>query len=391
MGGPQAEPRDRGNAQSGFRPPGWRTLPPLARAFLRYAVKTRDPALVPVTMLQREVDGEIDRFTADIFADVEAALHSGIEDGRLELTDEATDVRFDYDTRLLLPAMLTHGRLHIQARNLPLARTVRRVNTPFLTRARSTTREIVRALLDGDMRDAINDDEFADFQTTVKPREEAARIAQSCLEDGVEQWLSDPETPPDVGKHYRRAVRFSEGHQDRDRQYRDLLANLTEAKDDAARRQAARAVRTRYRDADPDAPADLFTDQTHLPYFGTQYERVGIIYEDMLNMYEAALSIDLGRPFKRSLVLMVIAAQVGLDDTDDYPVDKGTQLTPVTAELNLHEPGVGIGRLRRIVLDYLDRAAQSSPDHLTGMAIEFIRQEALDRLATLEQTVTLTG
>ena len=128
MGGVSSDPVAECEPKGSFRPPGWRTLPPLARAFFRYAVRTRDPGLIPVTMLQREVDTEIDEFTTDLFGDVEMALRAGVEERRLERIEGATAVRFDYDTRLLLPAMLTHGRLHVLAGNLPVARLWRSVD-----------------------------------------------------------------------------------------------------------------------------------------------------------------------------------------------------------------------------------------------------------------------
>ncbi|MFC7080690.1 hypothetical protein [Halorussus caseinilyticus] len=106
----------------------------------------------------------------------------------------------------------------------------------------------------------------------------------------------------------------------------------------------------------------------------------------MLNMYEADLGVELGEGFKRAIVLMVLGAQIGLDDTDDYPEDKGTQLTPVTAELNLAEDRTaGVERIRRILEAYLDRADDCADrdDHLTRMAVEYIRQQSLDRIEGL--------
>ena len=103
-------------------------------------------------------------------------------------------------------------------------------------------------------------------------------------------------------------------------------------------------------------------------------------------MYEADLGVELGEGFKRAIVLMVVGAQIGLDDTDDYPEDRGTQLTPVTAELNIApDRETGVERIRRIVETYLDRADDYADDgdHLTRIAVEYIRQQSLDRIERL--------
>lgn len=362
-------------------------LPPLARAFAAHVARTRDPYLVPVLLLRGEVDDEIDAVTADLFAKVEDSLASALAEGEVELAEGADEVRFDYDTRLVLPAMLTLGRIHERAGDVPLLRYVRRTNATLVREGRTVTREIVGALLDGDMRDAINDREYEDFETTVRPRSRVAELAQATLQSRVESWLGDPDTPEGVGRAYQHAVELSEGHQATDRQFRDLLSRYNDASGDE-RASLGEEIEARYKYAAADEEPELFADERHLPYFVTQYERVGVLYEDMLRMYESALGLSFGEPFKRAIVLMVIAAQVGLDDVDDYPEDRGKQLTPVTAELALSGPEAGISNLRRVVEEYLDRAAGAADSHLAGMAIEYIRQDARDRFGDLESSLS---
>jgi hypothetical protein len=346
-----------------------------------------DPVLLSTLVLEREVESEVEAMTDRIFAGIEQELQARVREGSLECRPPGDDVSFDYDTRLLLPAILTHGRLHLMAGDLPLRRRLRTVDEALLTAGQATTAEIVGALLDGDMRDAINDDEYADFETNVRPKPEAARVAQRHLQAAVEDWFAQPDTPAAVETHYSHAVELSEAHQHADTAFRDLLAAHAEAAD-GDRETAAERIRDEYKYAPQRSPSELFEAERDLPYFTTQYERVGIIYEDMLRMYEAALDVDLGQGYKRSIVLMVIAAQVGLDDTDDYPADRDEQLTPVTAELTLHDARDGIANLRQIVETYLDRAERYAEDHLTALAIEYIRQQSADRLARLERTVT---
>jgi len=341
-----------------------------------------------MVLLRNEVDSEIASMTERLFLSVERDLQRAREEGEVESVPGAADeqARFDYDTRLVLPAMLTLGRIHVEAGDVPLARLGRDVDHELVARGRETTRNVVRALLDGDMRDAINDDEYEDFETNLRPRERVAELAQESLQEGVEEWFARDETPEEVRAAYERAVDLSERHQDEDEAFRELLDRFNDsAPDSEERAAAAEAIRDEYKFADSEG-ADLFEAATDLPYFATQYARVGVLYEDMLNMYEADLGVALGEGFKRAIVLMVVGAQIGLDDTDDYPEDRGTQLTPVTAELNLTDDrDVGTERLRRIVNAYLDRADDCADDgdHLTRIAIEYIRQQSLDRIERL--------
>lgn len=361
-------------------------LPATARALANHLAEVRDPRVVSVVLLRNEVESDIESMTERLFLSVERDLDRAREAGDLELAPGAADERaqFDYDTRLVLPALLTLGRINVFAGNVPVARFGREVDWDLVSRGRETTRNVVRALLDGDMRDAINDDEYEDFETNLRPRETVAELAQRSLQAGVEEWFDRDDTPPDVREHYDHAVELSERHQEEDRTFRDLLDRYRAAEADE-RAAVADDIRDRYKFA-PLEDGELFADDADLPYFASQYARVGILYEDMLNMYEADLGTELGEGFKRAIVLMVIGAQIGLDDTDDYPEDRGTQLTPVTAELNLADDrDAGVERIRTIVEAYLRRAdaATDADDHLTRIAVEYIRQQSLDRIDAL--------
>jgi len=362
-------------------------IPAVARALASHLAESPDPRVASVVLLRSEVEAEIESMTEELFLCVERDLDRAREAGELDPVPGAAggSARFDYDTRLVMPAVLTLGRIHATAGDVPVARLAGEVDRDLVADGRETTRNVVRALLDGDMRDAINDDEYEDFESNLRPRERVAEIAQRHLEAGVESWLDRPDTPEAVRASYDHAVELSERHQAEDDAFRGLLDDYLEADDPAAREAAAGAIRERYRDAELE-DGDLFEADADLPYFATQYARVGILYEDMLNMYEADLGTELGEGFKRAVVLMVIGAQIGLDDTDDYPEDRGSQLTPVTAELNLADDRhSGVERVRAIVEAYLDRAdACADPDdHLTRIAIEYIRQQSLDRIGSL--------
>ncbi|WP_435179199.1 hypothetical protein [Halorussus sp. AFM4] len=362
-------------------------IPAAARAMATHLAETRDPRVIAMVLLRNEAEAEIESMTERLFLSVERKLQRAREAGELEPVPGAEDehARFAYDTRLVLPAMLTLGRIHVEAGDVPLLRVGSDVDYDFIARGRETTRNVVRALLDGDMRDAINDDEYEDFDTNLRPRERVAELAQRRLQEGVEAWFEAEETPDAVREAYEHAVGLSERHQEADEQFRELLDRFHAADGADEREAVADAIRERYKFADAEGAA-MFEGATDLPYFATQYARVGVLYEDMLNMYEADLGVDLGEGFKRAIVLMVLGAQVGLDDTDDYPEDRRTQLTPVTAELNLAENrAAGVSRVRRIVEAYLDRADDCADpgDHLTRIAVEYIRQQSLDRIEAL--------
>lgn len=365
-----------------------RVLPPKVRALASYVASARAPSALPMVALQRTAQSEVDGMVSRAFDRVESALERALADGALRLADGAVvaEPRFEYDTRLLLPAMLTHAQVHLLAGDAPVGSWLpgRSPDASMLEAGRDATSMVVRALLDGDMRDAINDGEFEDFETNLRPKRRVAELAQDRLFEDVEAWFDDPTTPPAVVEHYRHAVEVSETHQDTDEAFGRLLRRYRTVEGEE-REAAAAAIREEYAFAEPQDPPALFESEFELPYFATQYERVGILYEDMLRMYEAALDVSFDDGFTRAIVLMVIAAQIGLDDTDDYPEDRTEQLTPVTAELALAEDGQsGVENVRGVLEEYLDRAERSSDDHLTGIAIEYIRQQSLDRLARLE-------
>jgi hypothetical protein len=398
-GGGRLSDQDMGSVRS--------RIPATVRALASHLAESRDPRVVAMVLLRNEVEAEIESMTERLFLGVERDLQEALEAGDLELAPGAADeqARFDYDTRLVLPAMLTLGRIHVLAGDVPLSRVGRDVDHEFVARGRETTRNVVQALLDGDMRDAINDDEYEDFETNLRPRERVAELAQQSLQKGVEAWFEREDTPEAVRERYEHAVGVSERHQDEDEAFRDLLDRFHAADGTEEREAVADDIRERYKFADAEA-ADLFdadpgsdsnagadsntgsgsNADADLPYFATQYARVGILYEDMLNMYEADLGVELGEGFKRAIVLLVVGAQIGLDDTDDYPEDRGTQLTPVTAELNLADDReAGVERLRTIAEAYFERADgwADADDHLTRIAIEYVRQQSLDRIGGL--------
>jgi hypothetical protein len=306
--------------------------------------------------LKRRVDDTVDEMVDDAFDPVECEIAEAFDQDF---------VSFAYDTKLLLPANLTLGYLY---RNLPPV---------DHDRAETMTRLAVEALLDGDMRDAINDDEFddfvVDFETVEADRREIAEIAQRVLEDRVESQFDS--FPDEVREAYEWAVDVSERHQSQDPAFRELM--------DSARggdRQAQEEIVDQYKHASFDDPPDLFTEtELGLPYLKTQYDRVGVIYDAMIEMYRGA-DLPVSDPFQRSIVLAIVGAQIWLDDVDDYPADMAEgQLTPVTAEylLAAHDQDA-----RSAVIDisesYLDRArsqATAVDSTLTGIATEYIYRD----------------
>jgi hypothetical protein len=303
--------------------------------------------------LRRRVDDYIDGIVRDAFSDVEAAIAEEFDHDF---------VAFEYDTKLLLPAELTLGYLY------------RHTDPADHDRAEAVTRLAVEALLDGDMRDARNDDEYGDFevdfQTTPDDRRVVAEIAQDVLQSRVEAAFA--EHPGELREVYDWAVDISERHQEEDPYFRELMERAQNGNADALE-----SIRGEYKFAAFDDAPTLFTDEElGLPYFKTQYDRVGVIYDAMLQMYEHS-GLDVEREFKRSIVLAIIGAQVWLDDVDDYHDDMADgQLTPVTAEYLLNETDAGA---RETVLDvsdaYLGRAKQqatAADSTLTGIATEYI-------------------
>jgi hypothetical protein len=319
-------------------------------------------------LLKRRVDEEVEAMLADSFSDIEAAVAEEFGYGYAE---------FSYDTKLLLPAQLTLGYLY------------RTLDEREHERAEEMTHLAIDALLDGDMRDAINDAEFADFEVDfpvdTSERRRIAEIAQELLQARVEESLAS--YPHSVRETYERAVAISERHQEQDEQFRELMAAAREG-EASAREQ----IRAEYRDAtldeqplSPDESSSsnqtaVFTDDERaIPYLKTQYDRVGVIYDAMIEMYR-----DTGFPiadsFQRSIVLAIIGAQVWLDDIEDYEADmRDGQLTPVTAEYLLadsdRQAHVAVREVSREYLDRARREATEADSTLTGIATEYIRRE----------------
>ena len=379
-------------------------LPTAQRAVLGYYAET---GVVDYRALavKSEVDDILEGILDELYREIEAAL-------RREFGVDA--VSFTYETKLTLPAELTLGYLLRRARRQattgydPVDDTTeaeeslltavprpggrldgvahrQRVNREaetYATEAREMTAFVVAALIDGDMRDAINDDEFEDFvvegdgDAFEGRRRQVATVAQSCLQSRVEAGF---ESYPDaVRAAYDHAVDVSEAHQDEDERFRTLMTAATGTEEGALDSSEARAaIETEYKHrpmADDDHP--FTADELDLPYLTTQYDRVGVIYHGMLEMYRAA-GFDIGPAFERSIVFAIIGAQVWLDDVDDYEadVDDG-QLTPVTAEYRLHESErAAFERVVELSEAYFDRArsyATEADSTLTGIAVEYI-------------------
>ena len=326
-------------------------LPDSARAVASYYAKTGVFDYRSL-LLKRRVDDVVDEMLGELFADIERAIAE--EFGY-------DDVTFSYDTKLVLPAKLTLAYLY------------RETDDTEHRRAEELTRVVVEALIDGDMRDAINDSEFEDFEVDVAIDERArlAELAQSRTEARLQRQLdSFPDSVRDI---YDWAVGISTGHQDRDEFFRELMADVQRGGTDPER------IAAEYRDVPFDDPPDLFTEtERSLPYIKTQYDRVGILYDAMLTAYRD-VGLSIAPSFKRAMVLTIIGAQIWLDDIEDFEEDlQSGQLTPVTAEYLLADE---TGTPREAVVDigqqYLDRAQQEATavdSALTGIAIEYIRR-----------------
>lgn len=329
-----------------------RALPTSARAVFGYYAHsgTFDAGSL---RLKRRVDANVDAMVRDAFREVEEAIATEFGYGY---------VSFEYDTKLLLPAQLTLGYLY------------RHADERDHDRAEKMTRLAVEALLDGDMRDALNDEEFEDFEVDFETDEDdrrlVAEIAQEVLQARVDEQFTHH--PTSVRDAYDWAVETSESHQDQDPHFRELM--------DAAQdgdSSALEEIRTAYKFAEFDDEPTLFSDdELAYPYFKTQYDRVGVIYDAMLQMYRHS-NLPVENDFHRSIVLAIIGAQIWLDDVDDYQADlREGQLTPVTAEYLLADDQ---GEARRNVIEiseqYLDRAkrqATAADSALTGIATEYI-------------------
>ncbi|MEF8785993.1 MAG: hypothetical protein V5A45_08675 [Haloarculaceae archaeon] len=308
--------------------------------------------------LQRRIDDATDTIVADAFTAVEEAIAEEFDRDFVE---------FAYDTKLVLPAELTLGYLY------------RQLDESEHDDVEAVTRLVIEALIDGDMRDAINDDEFEDFEVDFSldesDRRRVAKVAQETLESRVtEQFDAYPES---VRAAYDWAVNISERHQDEDGHFRELMAAAQgETTSAFSPAQARERIREEYKFANFADPPAIFDAELDLPYFKTQYDRVGVIYSGMVEMYrEAGLPVE--EAFEKSIVLAIVGAQIWLDDIDDFQADmQDGQLTPVTAEYLLADADrVAAETVVDISERYLDLAqdhATTVDSTLTGIAAEYI-------------------
>ncbi len=352
------------------------TLPTSVRALLDYYATSGDLALGAIG-LQRRVETFVEGVVDGAFADVERAI-AGAADV------DPNGVSFAYDTKLTMPAELTLGHLYQRA-DVSADNTGSDGSGPQPTdidRAETVTELVVVALLDGDMRDAINDAEYEDFRIEGAPgieRARAAELAQRALRERVDVLFDGH--PDGVREAYCEAVDRSETHQDRDPYFRELMAAAEDGDPDATA-----AIREEYKHGalkeptDCDAvirPTELFVNDEHsFPYLATQYGRVGVIYDGMIEMYRAA-GIPIEDPFKRSIVFTIIGAQIWLDDIDDYEADLAeTQLTPVTAEYLLadsdREAYRAVVAATETYLDAAERYAAATDSPLAGIGTNYV-------------------
>ncbi|WP_251330514.1 hypothetical protein [Haloplanus pelagicus] len=339
--------------------------------------------------IKSAVDDTLDAILDDVYDEIEVAVAD-------ELGVDEDGVTFAYETKLTLPAELTLGYLYRRALGRSTAgydpvadettglrgrvglvdpsAPANREAREYVERAEEATALIVQALLDGDMRDAINDDEFADFEVSVAgdpvpdPRR-VAEIAQAHLQDVVETAFD--RAPDAVRTAYDDAVERSEAHQEQDDRFRDLLAAALDGDVDAAGR-----IDAEYKFAPVPADAPLPAREHDLPYLRTQYDRVGVIYRGMLDAYRG-IGFEIPDAFGTSIVLAIIGAQIWLDDVDDYRDDVAEgQLTPVTAEYVLAgDDATAYENVVSITERYLDLArahAEAAGSPLNGIAIEYI-------------------
>jgi len=336
--------------------------------------------------IKSAVDETLDAILDDVYADIEDAVAA-------ELGVETVD--FAYETKLTLPAELTLGYLYRRAiarstagydpvadevtglrRRLgrvdPFA-TANREAREYVERAEEATALIVQALLDGDMRDAINDDEFEDFAVRVDgddvDRERVAVIAQTHLQGVVEAAFD--RAPDAVRVAYDDAVERSEAHQAQDDRFRELLADALDGDAEAVER-----IESEYKFAPVPDDAPFEGAERDLPYLRTQYDRVGVIYRGMLDAYRG-IGFEIPAAFGTSIVLAIIGAQIWLDDVDDYRDDVAEgQLTPVTAEYILADDDpAGYENVVAVAERYFDLAREHAAEAgspLNGIAIEYI-------------------
>jgi len=388
-------------------------LPTAQRAILGYYAET-GRLDYRALRIKSAVDDTLDRILDEVYGDIEAELEADFD------VDDAT---FEYETKLTLPAELTlgylyrralaratggydpitdeAGRLAVLGRGDPSAPANREARE-YVEMAEAATALIVQALLDGDMRDAINDDEFEDFEVNLvgdadPDRRTVAECAQSYLQSVVEDAFD--RAPDAVRDAYDEAVEISEAHQDEDDRFRELFAaaldnedphsgdgvehSSTAQSDDSDAAKASIEDEYKFAPVPDDAP--FGERERDLPYLKTQYDRVGVIYKGMLDAYRG-VGFDIPDAFGASIILAIIGAQIWLDDVDDYHDDVAEgQLTPVTAEYVLAEnDATAYENVVSITMEYFDLArahAESADSPLNGIAIEYIlRSGEPDRL-----------
>ena len=384
-------------------------LPTAQRAILGYYAET-GRLDYRALRIKSAVDDTLDRILDEVYGDIETRLEADLG------VDDAT---FEYETKLTLPAELTlgylyrralaratggydpitdeAGRLVVIGRGDPAAPANREARE-YVEMAEAATALIVQALLDGDMRDAINDDEFEDFEVTLvgdpdPDRRTVAECAQSYLQGVVEDAFD--RAPDAVRDAYDDAVETSEAHQAQDDHFRDLLGaalDSEEPRSSSSRTQsddgdaaAKTGIEDEYKFAPVPDDAPFGERERDLPYLKTQYDRVGVIYKGMLDAYRG-VGFDISDAFGASIILAIIGAQIWLDDVDDYDDDVAEgQLTPVTAEYVLAEnDAAAYENVVSITMDYFDLArahAEAADSPLNGIAIEYIiRSGDPDRL-----------
>lgn len=372
-------------------------LPDSFRSVLRFYARTGESDLTALR-IKKWVEETIDEFIDDAFDAVE-------EDVKAEFGYD--DIDFQYETKLTLPVELTLGYLYRTAiskceadinpvtgdTQTPIAEYFRfpfdkkhqrrrkerlrkeaQAEFDFVDHVEDVAQLCTEALLDGDMRDAINDSEYEDFDvgfdTSTEEIAQIAETAQACLESRVERRLQ--EFPDAVEYHYRTAKEHSQTHQYEDPRFRDLMRAAKEGDETAVGQ-----IKSDYKSASFQDVPDVLTDgDAQLPYSKTQFERVGVIYDGMIEMFRAA-DIPIEPEFKHAVVLSIIGAQIWLDDIDDFKADLAKdQLTPVTAEYLVQDSEkAAFQEIMKISHLYLDRAIESavaSESLLTGIATEYI-------------------
>lgn len=341
--------------------------------------------------LQQHISNQKDENLEELFESVESELSSE--------TSESVD--FFYDTKLTFPAELALGKLYGEARSeLPEkysltkcgvetgikgmlnpigendSRNIRTENEhqnvlDNVSRAEEFTDLVIGLLVEGDMRDAIQDDEYCDFETDAQI--EGAHLAETAQETLFKELQPQLENyPAEVKEAYEKAVNSGMSHQQEDKDFRRMFEEAQENPDEAE------DIVKPYRNGNIDASFSLDWSGTDLPFFGSQYERVGVLYDGMFEMYDQA-ELETEGDFKRSVVLSTIGAQIWLDDVDDLNEDwENGQLTPVTAEIltsqTKEQAYSNIVSMKNQYLDAAREYAVKSKSDLASISIEYINR-----------------